>query len=303
MKRKDNYGRFDIYKAVTTRIMRRLSSGEIPWRKTWTARRGARHPYINHFTGKPYSFLNTLLLGEPGEYATFRQIKEAGGHVRKGASSSMVIYWGEFTPKENREEAKRLEEEGKDASHLKVRFPKYYNVFNINDAEGLPPGEPEPAPMTASEDPTDVAELVIGDYTTDEAVTVEERDGLEPAYLPESDTVTLPAKASFTYEEDFYASLFGMLAHSTAREGRCSREQEMRAMTEGRMTVKESLIAEICSSMILSAAGMRRRETHDQIAAECQRWMEVMSNDYRLIVTASYGAEKAARLILGKHAA
>lgn len=294
--------KFDIYEAVTRRILSSMAKGVIPWRQTWTARRGAKHPFTNRFTGKPYSFLNTLLLGEPGEYATFRQIKDAGGHIVKGAKSKMVIYWGEFTPKENREEEKRLEAEGKDTSHLKVKFPKYYHVFNMNDTEGVK-AVPEPEPMVEAEDPTDVADLVIGEYRTNEDILVENTSGHEPAYNPSTDSVTLPPKTDFAYEEDFYRSLFEQLVHSTAAGGRCDRRAEFEKMSEGDMSVKEALIGEIASSMCLSVAGMKRRETHEQVSAECQKWIAVLGNDFRLIVQASYGAEKAARFILGDYAA
>lgn len=304
MEKKKEKKNFDIYEMVTRQILRDLSQGIIPWRQTWTARKGEKHPFTNHFTGKPYSFLNTLLLGSPGEYATYQQIAKAGGHVVKGAKAKTVIYWGEFIPKENKEEAKRLEEEGKDISHLKVRFPKYYNVFDVKDTEGLPVTHEEPRPeMKKAEDPTYVADIVIDDYTVNESVTVNEDDTAEPRYDAVSDTVTIPSNQAFTFEEDFYAELFGQLVHSTAASSRCDRKTELKNMEEGKISVKEELIAEIGSSMILTAAGMKRKETHLQISADCQRWISEMNNDFRLIVQASYGAERAAKLILGDFAA
>lgn len=303
MKTNPNSKKLDIYEMVTRQILRNLASGVIPWRQTWTARKGQAHPFTNRFTGKPYSFLNTLLLGEPGQYATFKQIKDAGGSVVKGSRSKTVIYWGEFTPKENREEEKRLEAEGKDTSHLKVRFPKYYNVFNMKDVEGVETKEEEQHVMTGAQDPTDVAEMVIDDYTVNEQVAVTEDDSLEPMWDPAGDTVSVPTRAAFTYEEDFYALLFENLVHSTATEERCDRKQELQRMREGSVSVKEELIAEMGASMILSVAGLKRKETHDQISAEIQKWTREFNNDYRLVVQASYGAERAAKLILGNYAA
>ncbi len=294
---------FDIYEAVTRQILRNMSAGDIPWRQTWTARKGERPPYSNYFTGKGYSLLNTLLLGAPGQYATWNQIKDANGSLVKGSKGRMITKWVEYIPKKYKEEAERLEKEGKDTSHLKAWILKKYTVFNINDVEGLKPRE-EKAPETVSaEDPTDVAELVIDDYTVNESVTVDKSDALSPRYDALTDTVSVPTKGAFTYEEDFYASLFEQLVHSTAAEGRCSRPTELKKMTEGEVSVKEELIAEIGSSMILTAAGMKRRETHEQISAVCQKWVREMNNDFRLIVDASRGAEKAAKLILGNYAA
>ena len=66
--------------------------------------------------------------------------------------------------------------------------------------------------------------------------------------------------------------------------------------------VKEELIGEIGSSMMLAACGLRRQETHQQIDAVCKKWIDAMNKDYRLIVTASYAAEKAAKYVLGEFA-
>lgn len=298
--------KFDIYEAVTRQILRNMSGGVLPWRQTWVARKGQKPPYTNHFTGKPYSFLNTLLLGEPGEYATWNQIEDAGGHVVKGAKGKMITKWVEYVPKRYKEEKERLEKEGKDWSHLKAWVLKKYTVFNVRDTEGLkarPDKDEEKHQMVAAQDPTDVAELVIDDYTVNESVKVDASDAFSPAYIPDSDTVTVPSKGAFTYEEDYYASLFDGLVHSTAAAKRCDRKAEFKQMSGGVVSVREELIGEIGSSMILAAAGMKRRETHEQISAACQKWIREMNNDFRLIVDASRGAEKAAKLILGNYAA
>ena len=79
----------DIYKEVTNRIMEQLENGLIPWRKPWISVGNA----ISHATGKPYSLLNQMLLGRPGEYVTFNQCQQEGGKVRKGEKSQMVVFW------------------------------------------------------------------------------------------------------------------------------------------------------------------------------------------------------------------
>ena len=292
-----------VYEMVTKRILQTMMRGEIPWRNIWTAR-GKKHPYTNYVTGRPYqSLLNMMLLGEPGEYATMNQINVRGGHLQKGSKGKLVIYWGEYIPKDRKEEAKRLKEEGKDFSHLKVHFPKYYYVYNVKDAVGLKPKE-EAAPETvAAEDPTDIVRMAVDDYTVNEQVRIETAADTPPSYSAVTDTVTMPDKNDFTFEEDYYASLCEQLVHSTAAEGRCDRKKEYGRLQDGEMSVKEELIAEIGASMILTVAGMKRSETHEQLAAVCQRWIEEFNRDYRLVVNASSGAEKAAKLILGQFAA
>lgn len=293
-----------VYEIVTKKILQSMMNGEIPWRKTYATRENP-HPFRNWISRQPYGLLNQILLEEPGEYATMKQINKNGGHLRKGSKGKMVVYWGEYIPSKHKEEAKRLEEEGKDTSHLKVRFPKYYTVFNVKDAVGLPEKKKDAdlPPTVRAEDPTDIADMVVTDYRVNEQVSVVFDPSADPAYVPDTDTVTMPGKDAFGFEEDFYASLFDQLVHSTAADGRCDRKKEYERMQDRDMSVKEEILADIASSMILSVAGMQRRETHLQIAADCQRYVEAMNKDYRLIVNAASGAEKAAKFILGRFAA
>ena len=57
----------DIYAAVTERIIAQMEQGVIPWCKPWVSSGRA----VSHATGKPYSLLNQMLLGRPGEYLTY----------------------------------------------------------------------------------------------------------------------------------------------------------------------------------------------------------------------------------------
>ena len=59
----------DIYSEVTARIIAQMENGVIPWQKPWVACGKA----ISRTTGKPYSLLNQMLLGRPGEYLTFKE--------------------------------------------------------------------------------------------------------------------------------------------------------------------------------------------------------------------------------------
>lgn len=293
---------FNVYEMVTKTILQSMMRGDIPWRNVWTAKKEHEHPFVNHFTGKPYSFLNTLLLQKPGRYATIKQINEKKGTVNKGAKSCPVIYWGEYIPKEKKEEAKRIEEEGGDISSLKVKFPKFYRVFNIDDTslkDTVKPAVQEEKTMEKAQSPTLLADTAILCYRNEYGVTVND-EANEISYDIGTDTVCVPRKEEFTYEEDWYAALCGQLVHSTATESRCARATEAKKLSAGEVSVKEELIAEIGASMVLSAAGLTRKETKTQTAAVCAKWIAEMENDYRLIVTASYGAEKAAKLILGE---
>lgn len=79
-----------VYEMVTERIISQLQNGIIPWEKPWT---GIRSGAYNRISKKPYSLLNQMLLNHEGEYATFKQWTDIGGHVRKGAKSEIVVFW------------------------------------------------------------------------------------------------------------------------------------------------------------------------------------------------------------------
>ena len=58
---------FNIYQAVTDRILAQLEQGVIPWRKTW---RGSEP--MNYVSRKQYRGINLMLLPYGGEYLTFK---------------------------------------------------------------------------------------------------------------------------------------------------------------------------------------------------------------------------------------
>lgn len=77
-----------VYEMVTERIISQLQNGIIPWQKPWT---GIRSGAYNRISKKPYSLLNQMLLDHEGEYATFKQWQDLGGHVRKGEKAEIVV--------------------------------------------------------------------------------------------------------------------------------------------------------------------------------------------------------------------
>ena len=79
-----------VYEMVTERIIEQLENGVIPWEKPWT---GLKSGAFNRISKKSYSLLNQMLLKHDGEYATFKQWQDLGGHVRKGEKSEIVVFW------------------------------------------------------------------------------------------------------------------------------------------------------------------------------------------------------------------
>ena len=126
----------DLFQIITDRIVAELEQGVIPWQKPWSGVQGA----ISHTTGKRYSLLNQILLGcRSGEFVTFKEAQREGGRIKKGEKASMIVFW-KFI-----ETAKRDDDgnviHGADGKPLmeSVPFLRYYNVFHIDQCEGIQP--------------------------------------------------------------------------------------------------------------------------------------------------------------------
>ena len=149
-----------------------------------------------------------MLLGRPGEYLTFRQCQEAGGKVKKGEKSSMVVFW------------KWIEQEDEETGETKeVPFLRYYNVFHIDQCEGIQPRENNPhSPETDAE-----AESIIKRYTEREGLDVYHQKGDEAYYSPARDCVVLPLLQQFKSTAEYYSTVFHELTHSTGHPSRLNR--------------------------------------------------------------------------------
>ena len=120
----------NVYEMVTDRIIEQLEKGIIPWQRPWT---GVRDGAYNRVSNKPYSLLNQMLLLHDGEYATFKQWTELGGHIKKGEKSEIIVFW----------KIQPIEEEKEDGTKAIKQLPilRYYNVFHISQVEGIEPKE------------------------------------------------------------------------------------------------------------------------------------------------------------------
>lgn len=275
----------DIYKEVTQRIVMELASGQIPWRKPWNA------PFIediiNYDSRKPYQGINRLLLGAPGEYMTFNQCKKNKGTIKRGTKGHLIVKFGFFIPKERKEEAKRLEAEGKDTSQLEVPYLKKDYVFALDQIEGIE-SKIKKQECRRSETPTDIAEIVMRKYCENCGIKLLDTDTNDCTV--EGDTITLPRKKQFISEELWFSTVFSKLVEARISKSANSNDEKDEA--------KRSLVSEIASSMIINATGLRRSETDEDTKAKCQMWIKVLNKNYRLAVESAGAAEKIAREIL-----
>ena len=270
----------DIYAEITNRIISEMESGIIPWQKPWVASGGC----VSYATGKPYSLLNQMLLGRPGEYATFKQIQAAGGYVKKGEKAHMVVFW-KWLEKEDEETGEKKE----------IPFLRYYNVFHIDQCEGLNARYAEPLPQTANADQK--AESIICDYLKTSGVKLNHEQGDRAFYRPSDDSITLPLLAQFKETAEYYSTAFHELIHSTGHAKRLNRIAGT-AFFGSEAYSKEELVAEIGASALVHIAGLETSGSFRNNAAYIQNWLKVLRDDRKVIVSASGRADKAVSYIL-----
>ena len=191
----------DIYEEVTRRIVEQMEQGEFPWRKPWIAGGSC----VSYATGKPYSLLNQMLLGQPGEYLTFRQCQQAGGYIRRGEKAHMVVFW------------KWIEQENEETGEKKqIPFLRYYSVFHLDQCEGIAARHANPLPQTADTD--EAAERIIAAYLQKSGVKLKHVEDDQACYRPADDSVTLPLRAQFAETAEYYSTAFHELTHSTGHK-------------------------------------------------------------------------------------
>jgi antirestriction protein ArdC len=272
---------FNIYQAVTDRILAQLEQGVIPWRKTW---KGSEP--LNYVSRRQYRGINLLLLPYGGEYLTFKQAKESGGYIKKGEKSHMVVYFN-FTEKTN--------ENGEVEN---IPFLKYSNVFHISQCEDIT-SKLEPIDTSRDIEPIQQAQDILYGYITRSGVTLNHVKGSNRAYYkPATDTITMPIIGQFETAEEYYATVFHEAAHSTGHKNRLDRITNHAAFGTGEYS-REELVAEISAAMIMSFAGIELPQTFENSVAYISSWSKKLREDTKAIVTASGKAQKATDLILG----
>lgn len=272
----------DVYTLVNERILKDLESGFIPWEKPWF---GSSSTY-NFKSGKPYSMINTLILGKPGRWGTFKQWEAKGGKIKKGAKSSQVVYWNIVQTKDEKDpESKKA-----------IPVLRYFNVFHEDDVEGVEFKEDESKVKYDIETVDEEIENLLGLYYERENIRVYDNVEEDKAYYsPLNHSITLPMRSQFKGKEAYYSTKFHETCHSTGKT--LGRDLKNSFGTKG--YAREELIAEIGSSYLMNHFGMDIEKTRQNTAAYIQSWIQAIKEDSRAVITAAGRAEKAVNLILG----
>ena len=287
----------NVYQMVTDRIIAQMEKGIIPWQKPWHGIGNANpaEVAISDETRRAYSFLNQCLLGEPGEYLTFNQIKSHGGMIRKGERSRIVVFYTQLV----KEDPEHLDENGK-PKVVSIPLLKYYNVWNINQVDGIESKGYAAEPRQAL-NPEEAAEAIVDGYmgsSNHPKLIVKNSD--KAYYSPAGDIVVVPEMRQYNDVAEYYSTMFHELTHSTGHSSRLNRKgiTELAAFG-GENYSKEELVAEIGAAMLVSHAEIPAKRAFRNSVAYLQSWLRALKNDNKMIVWAARQAEKAAKYILG----
>ena len=241
--------RTNVYQMVTDRIIAELEKGRIPWEKPWT---GVRSGAYNRITKKPYSLLNQLILGKAGEWASFKQWQDLGGHVRKGEKASFVTFW----------KITAVDEEQEDGTMITKQIPllRYYNVFHISQVEGVDPLPEEE--LNTEIEPIEEAEKIKNAYKEREHIPIKEVVTNDAGYYPLFDQINVPCREQYQIANEFYSTLFHEMIHSTGHRTRLNRLTSNECLRfESDIYSKEELTAEFGSAMLMNILGIETNKT------------------------------------------
>lgn len=263
-----------VYEIVTDRIIAQLEAGVVPWQRPWSG--GLP---INYVSRKAYRGINLMLLYGGGEYATFNQVKAAGGTVNKGAKAQMVVFFKPFPKREDEERGGAM--------------LRYYNVFALADCEGIPSKL-----SRIDHEPITEAEAVIRGFKGGPSIQCQL--GIDQAcYRPSADRVEMPALGQFDSPEAHYSTFFHELVHSTGHKSRLDRFTDKAEQTHfgSESYSREELVAEVGAAMLCAHVGIDN--TVEASANYIASWLQRLKDDKALVVQAASAAQKAADHILG----
>lgn len=292
------------YEIITGKIVHQLERGIIPWQCPWF---GVTGP-ISHLTGRPYSALNTLLLGLDGEnveneeFITWNQIQKykkqnPAVSIIRGSKARTIYFWRTF-------EKTEVNDKGEAIVVKQVPYLRSYNVFRVRDCVGIEPRWQSKPENQAKLSPIQQAEDVVQKYLNREKIALKHDNANEAFYHKKLDYINVPPISNFKVcAEDYYGTLLHEMVHSTGAESRLCRFSCNGSPSPfgSQNYSREELVAEIGSAFLMNKIGIETKNTFEQSAAYIQGWLRALQNDKSLIALAAGRAEKAVHFILGEN--
>lgn len=252
-------------------------------------------------------------------FATFNQIKNAGGSVLKGEKSFPVLFWsflykGKDGNKITEEEFDAMSRNQKKECHI-TPILRSYNVFNIaqTDLENTAPQLMDKIRTSygiIDEMPTDT----FGMYENpamDDMLTYQkwlcpihyDNFSNRACYRPSTDEITIPLKTQFKKSADeegvfadgqeYYATILHEMAHSTGNKNRLKRKIE----GDKNDYAREELVAELTAALIGNTLGFSSRII-DNNAAYLDAWITTLKAKPKFILSVMSDVTKAANMIM-----
>lgn len=279
---------------ITNQIIEFLKKGVAPWQKGWNLRGGVK-PF-NFQSGRAYTgYFNPLMLAMAAEgklpaFAPFTKEFPA----MKGAKSTAIFkpYIVSFED-EKTGEKKNL-----------VRGFSLMSVFHYTQLQNVDFEAVEKKFARVEENPLDfkpieVCEQVIANRQNPAPIFND--GGNQAYYVPAKDSIHMPLKESFKTEEDYYATLFHEVGHSTGHFTRLNRKDGMENIRFGSHSYSfEELVAELTSCFVQNECGIVQTQIENS-AAYIQHWIEKLQKNTDWIFQASTLASKASNYILNKN--
>lgn len=278
-----------VYDIINNRITDLLEQGTIPWHKPWNA--STNYPK-NLISKKEYRGINIFILANSPYsspyWMTFKQIQDKGGHVLKGEKSTPIIFWKWLNTADSEGS------ESQDSRIVKIPMLRYYNVFNLEQTEGITAPVPEenidhqplPLPEQVFQNMPQRPELKFG--------------GNRAYYSPTLDYVQLPHLSTFNTPEEYYNTLWHELSHATGHSKRLARKSILEPSYFGSHEYsKEELVAEMGAAFLSGYCGTEN-VTIENSAAYIKGWLKALKNDKTLLIHAAAQAQKAADFILNR---
>ncbi|MBX5203995.1 zincin-like metallopeptidase domain-containing protein [Rhizobium sp. NZLR1] len=283
--------RVDVYTRITDKMIAALDQGVRPWVQPWNSKylNGRVSRPLRH-NGEPYSGINVLLLWSEAmargyaspTWMTFRQAQELGACVRKGETSSMVVYANRISKTETNGEGHEIERD--------IPFLKAYSVFNIEQIDGLGDryGDGSGGAIVQRID-----RIAHADAFFAKTGAIVRHGGNRAFYAPSPDLIQMPPIETFRDVESYYATLAHESVHWAGACHRLNRDLSKYAKDRTERA-REELIAELGAAFLAADLGIvPALEPRPDHASYLASWLSVLKNDKRFIVQAAAQAQRS----------
>jgi antirestriction protein ArdC len=288
----------DVHAEITAKIVQAIEAGAGEFQMPWH-RPGASFAIPkNALTDKPYRGSNILSLWIDADekrferqiWATFKQYQELGCQVRKGEKGSLIVKYGEWTPKDARSDPDESDEDSPKRLYARAAF-----VFNVDQVDGYGGEAPAPRP--------DLTQRLAHVDAFLAATGIEFREGGSRAFYRrrnkatgEGGYVQMPPRnlftgtATSTPTEAYESTRLHEAGHASGDEHRLNREFGKR-FGDAAYSFEE-LVAELIAAYMCAELGITNSPRPDH-AQYIGNWLEVLGGDKKAIFTAASLASQA----------